>query len=324
MAEARALHAALPRIAPAEATRRNAALLALNAMTARGGRMRARLAEGDAAPMLRLSGDLAVRPLLAEGQPCAWTPAPAASVLPEALIELSRAEPLLLRIEQAWGVPLEPTGMGAAPAGALHLIVEMADADGRPVHALLLAIGAEAPLPASPPRSAQVPLAGAALHARAGVILTLRGPVAPADELPLLGRGDWVLLPAAGGELAADLAWAGGSLRGCWRATTGRFASHDAQGGGMDGGAQGEGELSLAGDIPVRLSAELATLELPLAELARLAPGAVLSLPPLGDTPAVRLLAGGALVATGRLVALGEGYAVVVDEVAQGSAGAAA
>ena len=322
MAEARALHAALPRIAPAEAARRNAALLALNDATARGGRLRARLAEGDGAPMLRLSGDLAVRPLLADGQPCAWTPASAAAVLPEALIELSRAEPLLLRIEEAWGVPLQPVGMGAAPAGALHLIAEMADGDGRPVHALLLAIGAEAELPASPPRAAHTPLAGAALHARAGATLILRGPVAPADELPLLARGDWVLLPAAGGELVAELAWAGGSLRGCWRATTGRFASHGAQGGGMDGGAQGEG-LSLAGDIPVRLSAELATLELPLAELARLAPGAVLSLPPLGDSPAVRLLAGGALVATGRLVALGEGYAVVIDEVAQAPAEAA-
>jgi type III secretion protein Q len=320
MAEPRPLRSALPRMAPEDAARRNAMLAALHGTGAAGAPLRARVVEAEPAPLLRLTGGLAVRPLLVHGRPCAWTPTAASPLLPEALAELAELEPLLLAIERAWGAPLEPLELGQAPPHALHVRVEAGGREER--SALLLAVDPDAAPPPAPAAPA-VALRGAALHARAGVRLRLRGPVAPARELGLLARGDLVLLPATAGEVAAELAWAGRRVPGVWSARTGRFASDGAQGGGMDGDTLGE-SATAPGDIPVRLTAELAVLEVPLAELARLAPGAVLNLPPLGDAPAVRIAAGGAAVAAGRLVALGDGYAVLVDEVATDPAGAPA
>ena len=208
--------------------------------------------------------------------------------------------------------------MGLDPAFAPGLIarVEARDGAGRTVHAMTVGLGREVVLAQVRPSAARVPL-GAAAAARIAVRLVVDGPLAPAGELATLARGDLVLARGVGSGLRAGLAAAGGRVwRGVWRPGDGRFIG-DGMDDAYEAATTGSEPLSAPGDLPVKLTFELAAVELPLAEVAALAPGAVVRVPAAGDSPAVVLVAGGARLARGRLVAVGDGYGVVIDEVAE-------
>jgi flagellar motor switch/type III secretory pathway protein FliN len=65
--------------------------------------------------------------------------------------------------------------------------------------------------------------------------------------------------------------------------------------------------------VPLRI--ELAELEVPLARLQAVQQGAVLSLADANGGLAVRILAGSRAIATGQIIAVGEGYAVLVEQI---------
>jgi flagellar motor switch/type III secretory pathway protein FliN len=66
-------------------------------------------------------------------------------------------------------------------------------------------------------------------------------------------------------------------------------------------------------DLPVRLQLVIAQLQVPFGELGGLAPGCVIAVPSAGAELQVALTADSVPLATGRLVALGDGYGVLVD-----------
>ncbi len=265
---------------------------------------------------------MGLRPLTADGAPCAWTTAADSPALPEALVELSRLEPLIAAMERALNVALEPLGVAEPAPGGLHLRVEWEAGDLR-----FAAAAAFDPrfAPAPPARPAAVVRLGPAARACTAARLVVEGPSAPAHELRLLAPGDLVLVPGRSGGLRATLSCGSRGAVGTWDPAQGRFTGEDGMDGVTDGGEArtGAGGAGLPGDIPVRLHVELAAFELPLSQVAALAPGAVLAVPVEGDAPAVRITSGGSPVATGRLVALGAGYAVQVDAVELKPAGAA-
>ena len=68
-------------------------------------------------------------------------------------------------------------------------------------------------------------------------------------------------------------------------------------------------------ELPVRLQVVLPAIDLPVASLAALAPGAVTALPIEGDDIRVELVAAGTRIAVGRLISLGSAYGVLIDAV---------
>ena len=72
-------------------------------------------------------------------------------------------------------------------------------------------------------------------------------------------------------------------------------------------------------DLPVSLRVMLGEVSLPLSELARLRPGSTVVLGgPARDAAAI-LLAGERPIATGRLVAVGEAYGLLIEHLATGA-----
>ncbi len=307
----------LPRMDAGEADRRTALLRRLVGAPVEGGlRLHARVeAAPPAGPAMRFKGGVDAAPVRVDGRPALWTEGPASAALPEALAEFSALEPLLSAVERALDVALDPTGLEPAFGPGLVARVEARDDAGASVHALMLGLGREVALAPMRPSAAPVPL-GAAAAARVAVRLALKGPLAPAGELGALAQGDLVLASGGGSGLRARLAAAGGrAWRGVWRPDDGRFIG-DGMDDAHEAAATGGEPLSAPGDLPVRLTFELVAVELPLAEVAALAPGAVVRIPAAGDSPAVVVVAGGARLARGRLVAVGDGYGVIIDEVA--------
>lgn len=319
---ATALHPRLPRFDPGEARRRAALLQRLaGRATSDGLRLYVRLDDPPpSGAALRFTGGVSAAPIVVDGRPALWTETAASAILPEALAGFSLLEPLLEVVEAALAVTLDPLGMEAAFGPGLAAQIEARDGDGHIVHAMTLVFGREAVLTPVRLSAAPVPL-GVAARAGVAVRLVVEGPLAPADELARLASGDVVLAPGGPSGLRARVVLAGGrAFRGVWRPQEGRFTGEDmddAHEAAPGDAARTQGEpLSAPGDLTVRLRFELATVELPLAEVAALAPGAVLAVPAAGNSPVVTVTAGGARLARGRLVALGDGYGVIVDEVA--------
>ena len=308
-ARATPLRARLPSVDPVESTRRNGWLLALTA-----GGLSAEAAEASPGPALRFSGGAWISPERIDGAPAAWLETAESPALPEALAAFSRLEPLLEALERAMDVALDPQALEPPPAGLTLRVSHGA-------HAVRLTLGADA----KPPRSAagrRVPI-GAAARATLTCRLVLDGPLAPAAELGALAPGDLVMASSSPDGIKGWLSAPGvGTVAGRVRPDSARFLCE----GTMDSTMQGptpEGEAA-AGDLPgglkVRLRLELGAVEVTLADLAALAPGAVLPVEALGDAPVVTITAPGAALATGRLVAMGDGYGVLVDTVTQPAA----
>lgn len=340
----------LRRVDPAEAAAGNRALALLHGLQVddEAGRLRlaARVAD---APLdggwLRFEtgvGDAMISPVLISRQPAAPLPEGAAPDLPAALHQLSRLEPLIAAIERVIGLPLDPVGLG--PRRGLVFALEARSEDGEIVHAVQLAAdpSCAATWP-DPPAPVSLGVAGRAF---ATLRASLEGPRAPVAELPLLSRGDVVVLPrgAAAGwvcTLSGDGApLAMGFLDLAARnftvqhlesrsmlETAPRSAEARAPEADIPSAATAE-PMSFAprpaepqtdavstDGLMIRLGVELGEVRLSLKALSSLRPGSVVALEGQGEDLIVELRADGQPLATGRLVSLGDAYGVLVDSV---------
>lgn len=285
----------LPAIAPGRAVLQSALVAALRSrgLPTRPGAERAAEASG----WVVCAGGIAVAPLVAGDRRLGLLADDGTPDAVCAVAALAAVEPLLGRIEAAIGTELLPIELSALPAVANDGIVLAIDtAEAR----LLLALpdgAALSPRPASAPAAATT----AAIAARWQLVWHCPRPRrTPARGDLLLGLGEAAIRL---GNWQAPARLANDSIRfiGGWT-----MALDDASPAGLDPAG-----LELA--VTVRIDGT----PMPVAELARLGPGAVLPLPGAG-TPghiAVTVLAGGVALGSGTLVAVGDGHGVLFDRI---------
>lgn len=236
----------------------------------------------------------------------------------EVLARLDQVEPLLAALETS-GLMFDPVDVEASSEADIHLRVEAFDADQVLRHEIVLALDIAAA--EAWPDADRTPGDPSTLAVPLPVVLALDGPTVPADAAP--DMGDIVLLPFdADRALAATLAVGGHRARGHFSPARGGFSVNSLEPIPMSDFAvsaaiepSSPDPAVLVGDLPVTLRVALGEVTLTAAQLASLRPGATLTLDlPPGEARAV-LLAGERPVASGRLVALGEAYGLVIDKV---------
>jgi type III secretion protein Q len=328
------LHSRLPAIRQDEAEARNRLLAALDGLTIDGGRLSARIV---ADPPSRIAlalqaGDAVVHlsPVMIAGQPASPL-ALTSPDLPELLVELSRLEPLIAGVERGLGVSLSPSRLEPAQDAGLSVVVEMHDLAGEPLHTARLRI----PLHLAPESHRLNRPLGLAARAQTACRLQFFGASPSRAELAELEAGDIVIVPGGGGSTVAA-ALISGACRwlGRYDFTRGEFRiDHEDT---MRDDPPSSPELrpqetpqvwaapteehqpamsAALAELPVRLQVVLPMLSVPVATLAALAPGSVAPLPVTGEDLLVTLQAEGSEIASGRLVALGAGYGVLIDKV---------
>lgn len=236
----------------------------------------------------------------------------------EVLARLDRLEPLLAALETG-GLVFDPIDVEAASEADIHVRVEAFDAEQVLRHSVVLAL--DLAVAEAWPDADESPADLSSLAVPLPVALTLDGPTVPANSA--LGVGDIVLLPfGADRVLSATLAVGGQRVRGLLSPARGGFSVNSLEPIPMsDFAVSAAVEPSspdpalLAADLPVTLRVALGEVTLTAAQLATLRPGATVTLEvPPAEARAV-LLAGDRPVASGRLVALGEAYGLVIDKV---------
>lgn len=282
-------HPRLARVRPAAAALATRLLAALDDIEAEGERVRASTEDAPAGGWLvcdTLHGSVLLRP-------------GAADVL-GAAVGLGAIEPLVAAVERALDIVLVPVALVAQPApDAVTLRLDAGD------WRLWLALAPDltlcpVPQPIMPP--ADTPIA---------MRVMLGGPALPAATVAHVSPGDLLLLPVG----------ASASLTGGGRTARGRLTplpaclAVEAAGAAFPEIAMDEtAPLSDDhADIPVALGFALDGVTLPWREVAGLAPGAVVPLGAHGRSLPVRVVAGGQTLATGELVAFGDGYAVRIS-----------
>lgn len=336
MAEPGSFHARLPQADARQVRARNRALQVLAAVRLAGPdgplSTKVALADGEVdGPALLFTappGWLALSATQAGGLPA--EPLDEAGDLASSLADLGEAEPVLLAIERLTGIALDPVGVERpAPAGALRFRLTVGD-DARVVHDVTLSVSvalAETwPAPALNGRAL-----GPAARAPAPCRLLVDGPALPRDGAAALRVGDVVLLPRAEGAAGWPAALrphgarsgAHGAIDWARRSFStisledGPMLETDTPTAAVDPG-QGAGDaqgLAVA-DLPVRVRVAIDGVTTPVVELARLQVGSTLLLEGLGESPAVTVLAEDKPVASGRLVAVGEAYGVIIEQLA--------
>ncbi len=257
-----------------------------------------------------------IAPLLVDGALARVSGAHGSVDAAAAAATLGRIEPLVGALELVLGCELQPAGLHKSYTGDPVLLrLDATTANGVIQHRLLLAI---------PPDMAVEPLAEIALAATAIGGLRLRwtarfdGPSVRAASIAAIASGDMLLLGT--GTPVAKL-----SLPGRNDAPRARFAFNDGvlvlQDDAVADGAPEPSAPALTGDAgwsDVRLPTviEIIGSGMTAAELATLGKGSVLPLPATGGTLPVRVITGEQCVAEGELVAVGEGYGVLITAVA--------
>jgi len=221
---------------------------------------------------------------------------------------LGAGEPLIARIELALGLELIPTALVQRPAPDA-VVIALSHGANR----AWLAAGPTLML-APPPRA----------DVRAGlemlevsVVVRIAGPTLPVSDLAALAPGDLLLFPA---DVAVTLVSARRTVHG--RLTpapprvrvlaTSELSPETPMSIEPETAAVTPDDAAMA-NHPIPLMVELAGITVPLSTLSGLAPGSVLALGPAGESLPVRLTVGGRAVATGELVAVGDGYGVLID-----------
>ena len=275
-------------------------------------------------------GTILIAPLLVDNQLARMTNSQGQPDGAAAAATLGRIEPLVAALETAVGLELHPAGLSSVPDGeALLIRLDAQDRAGALRHRLL--IGTPPGIDVEPlPLPAELParVGGIALRWKAEISL----PAIPVARLASIGRGDCILLGT--GPLTANVALPGRKNRMTMTIDLKRGIAI------LDGDPQEEGanvsdRISRIEDAPSDTGASppnwadlriASTIEfdgggLTAAELATLGKGSILPLPASGGTLAVRVIAGGNLVADGELVAVGDGFGVLVTSVRSGQAG---
>lgn len=312
----------------AEVAARNRALAVMSALPVSDLRILASLVEPPPGAWI-LFGPEPDAPRLAivdlDGAP--FTPEDDAAVL----VALDRLEPVLAAIETATGLDLDPSNITLEPpkAGIAVALDVARDVDAAPTR---IVFHAAAAAPAAWPLPAlDLSADGAHLAVPIAGQLTLDVAVVAAARVAGLRTGDIVLAawgPARPGD--ARLILPDRRLVGRFDPADRRFTVITLEESAMtappmDAAAQpAEGAapdaLPIApADLPVALRVMLGEASLPLSELAGLRPGSTVVLGGSArDTTAV-LLAGDHPIATGRLVAVGEAYGVLIEQLAKGA-----
>jgi len=268
------------------------------------------------APVLHLA------PILADGRVPMLTDAAGRPDAALAATALGAVEPLVAALELVLGRALRPTEAVAAVPGDPVLLLLDAAAAGRRAHRLLLALPpgtAPAAAGALPLDRSHLPDVGPAWTAR------IAGPAVAAARAAAIARGDLLLLgtgrplvrfaaPGRKGTLTGRLDVEGGLIMvdGELDASSGPDAPASA-----DAGAP----LPDPAAHSVRFTVEIEGGDLSFERLATLGAGSVVPVADAGGGRLpVRLLAGGRAMASGDLVAVGEGYGVLVTSVSGGMA----
>ena len=323
------LASSLESLDPAEVEARNRALAAMSALAAPGLRIRASLAEPLAGPWIQFGSDpRAPRLAIVDLDGARFAVADDAALL----VALDRFEPLLVAIEAATGLTLEPSDISRAPAPpgpglalALEVRSEEDAAPSRLVFQVDPALVDAWTLPAidldADGAHLAVPIAGA---------LVLEAAAVAAARVATLRVGDIVLTPWGPGRPGeARLTLSGRRLIGRFDPGDQRFTVFTLEEIAMAApptDAVLSPEISPAeaapiapADLPVSLRVMLGEVSLPLSELARLRPGSTVVLSgPARDAAAI-LLAGERPIATGRLVTVGEAYGLLIEHLATGA-----
>ncbi|PAX06979.1 FliM/FliN family flagellar motor switch protein [Sphingomonas lenta] len=230
---------------------------------------------------------------------------------------LARIEPLTAAVELALGGELHPVGLHGAADEPLLLRLGAGDPGGPDLHRVLLAL---------PDDLEVAPLAPPPLAAGAGAALGLRWTASvpgPSVPLPALGRLEpGGLLVLGTGPLVAYV-----SLPGRRDRARARFdfqqgmmvLEQDVASQEAVAAAPGHGDPSWE-EVRVATTVEIAGATLSAGDLATLGQGSVLPVETQGGTLAVRVRAGDRVVAHGELVAVGQGFGVLVTALA-GEAG---
>lgn len=258
-----------------------------------------------------------IAPLLVDGTLARVSGAQGSVDAAAAAATLGRIEPLVGALELVLGCELQPAGLHKSYAGDPVLLrLDATTTNGVIQHRLLLAV---------PPEMAVEPLAEIELAATAIGGLRLRwtarfdGPNVRAAAIAGIARGDLLLLGT--GTPVAKL-----SLPGRNDAPRARIAFND----GMlvlqddvatDGSPEASVPVSTTGeagwaDVRLPTTIEIIGAGMTAAELATLGKGSVLPLPAPGGTLPVRVIAGEQCVAEGEVVAVGEGFGVLITGVA--------
>lgn len=257
-----------------------------------------------------------VAPLLVDGALARVSGAQGSVDAAAAAATLGRIEPLVGALELVLGCELQPAGLHKSYTGDPVLLrLDATTGNGVIQHRLLLAI---------PPDMAVEPLAEIALAATAIGGLRLRwtarfeGPAVRDSSLAAISRGDLLLLGT--GARVAKL-----SLPGRNDAPRARIAFNEGvlvlqDDAAMDGvhdasaSAAGGGEGGWA-DVRLPTTVEIIGSGMTAAELATLGKGSVLPLPAAGGTLPVRLISGEQCIAEGEIVAVGDGFGVLITGV---------
>jgi type III secretion protein Q len=326
----------LRRLDPGEAKLQSLLIASLNRRVVDRLRTRARLAtERDrraAGAWIRFDGRgraVLVSPLLLDGDLAPMTTAGGEPDAASAAAALLRIEPVVATLERVLGTELFPAGLiREAPRENLFLRID-AHRDGGhggQAHSRLIV--------ALPSDLDVEPLEVGELEAQAMPSLHLRwrlrwaGPSLPVKRLQALARGDLILLGTS--PLSARLALPGRNDMAVGRIdVAGRAyivhehaADHSLNSieerrdepipSPVTGGAGPSVDLT---GVSIPTVIELPGDGISTETLATLAPGTVLPLPSPGGTLAVRVLAGSTVVAQGELVAIGDGFGVLVTDV---------
>lgn len=229
------------------------------------------------------------------------------------LAAVSTLEPLLAALEDAGAEALKPVGVRSDMFDAAHVEVRLSDGE-RTLHEARLSLP-----PALALRLRRVGDQPPGLNLPLPVRLLIEGPRLSPDDLSSLRAGDLLLIPAQTGAWSARLSVPGGTIVGLLDPATRSFTHQRKESRMTEAAAppaENEHGLTPGTDTPIAVTVDLGETAAPLKTLTELRPGAVLPLTGLDAEMRVTLRSAGQAFARGRLVSLGEAYAVLIDAVA--------
>lgn len=229
------------------------------------------------------------------------------------LAAVSTLEPLLAALEDAGAEALTPVGVRSDAPEAAHVEVRLSDGE-RTLHEARLSLP-----PGVAMRLRRVGDQAPGLNLPLPVRLLIEGPRLSPDDLSSLRAGDLLLIPAQAGAWSARLSVPGGTAVGLFDPATRSFTHQRKESRMTEAAAppaENEHGLTPGADTPIAVTVDLGETAAPLKTLTELRPGAVLPLTGLDAEMRVTLRSAGQAFARGRLVSLGEAYAVLIDAVA--------
>jgi type III secretion protein Q len=231
---------------------------------------------------------------------------------------LARIEPLIVALETALGAELYPDGLDTSdPADSILLRIDAHGAAGAVRHRLLVAFPPDGPV-ATPVLPPVVPSALGALRWR--WTATLDGPPLRATRVATIRAGDMMLLGLR--PLTARVKLPGRAPTAAGRIDLIR-GNMTLQNDIVEDPAAGREPIAPAtettsidwDELRVPTVIEIDGAMVSASEVAALGGGSVLPLPVGNGTLAVRVIAGGTLIGSGELVAVGEGFGILFTSV---------